>query len=362
MTPETSHQRTRPRRRLRVRFCAYAGILLVLLVGYWLSAGPAPSEVVLRGGPNEMGRAAGERFSVRIRLLSRVYLRALICGNDEVLWEAQKAHALAAVKQWEPRYREELEALAEGAGVSDGAMAFGNTFLDGGSGQVACRSVALEAPGGMLHAHNMDWDSLAGLANWSVVLLRRYPDDGRFATVSVGFPGLVGSLSVINEHGIGLSVNQAPWTGAAAGDPVFVRVRRVAETCRRFDQAVAALRETDPNVRFFILVSSATEQRAAWFQPDAEQWRVNEPVDGTVAGGNAFLSKTEASSVWQVTREMGPTDAMGLIGVLRDERVMQACNIYSVVFDYAANRLWLASGKTPAAVLDYREFELFDPP
>ena len=34
-------------------------------------------------------------------------------------------------------------------------------------------------------------------------------------------------------------------------------------------------------------------------------------------------------------------------------------NIYSVVFDFRHNRLWLASGEVPAAKSRYREFPLF---
>jgi hypothetical protein len=45
--------------------------------------------------------------------------------------------------------------------------------------------------------------------------------------------------------------------------------------------------------------------------------------------------------------------------VLRHPDVLMACNIYSVIFDYGGNRLYLASGSTPAAARAYRVHELF---
>jgi hypothetical protein len=47
--------------------------------------------------------------------------------------------------------------------------------------------------------------------------------------------------------------------------------------------------------------------------------------------------------------------------ILRHPEVLLACNIYSVIFDAARNRLYLASGSTPAAVRPYRVHELFAP-
>jgi len=39
----------------------------------------------------------------------------------------------------------------------------------------------------------------------------------------------------------------------------------------------------------------------------------------------------------------------GVRAVLGNPEVMMDCNIYSVIFDFRGNRLWLASGGVPAA-------------
>jgi hypothetical protein len=61
----------------------------------------------------------------------------------------------------------------------------------------------------------------------------------------------------------------------------------------------------------------------------------------------------------QILTRAGTTDVSGVRGVLGTPGVLMECNIYSVVFDFHHNRLWLASGEVPAAKGVYREYPLF---
>jgi hypothetical protein len=63
-------------------------------------------------------------------------------------------------------------------------------------------------------------------------------------------------------------------------------------------------------------------------------------------------------AIW--TRRLeGATDLGGVQRVLGTQGVLMECNIYSAIFDFRHNRLWLASGEVPAAKGGYREYPLF---
>ena len=71
-------------------------------------------------------------------------------------------------------------------------------------------------------------------------------------------------------------------------------------------------------------------------------------------GTNFGITKLE-----QALTRLGKTDSIGIRQVLGSPGVLMECNIYSVVFDFHHNRLWLASGEVPAAKATYREYPLF---
>ncbi len=160
---------------------------------------PSAIEVALAGDSRELGASYGRKLRTPIRLLTRFYLDRIVCRGDPNLIEGSRAAALRSLPNWPDRYREELIATAAAARLPVSALAFGNTLLDLGMARAGCRSVVLSQTNTVFHAHNLDWDNLGGLARWVTGIVRRRPTDGRLATVSVGFPGMIGALDIINE-------------------------------------------------------------------------------------------------------------------------------------------------------------------
>ncbi len=74
----------------------------------------------------------------------------------------------------------------------------------------------------------------------------------------------------------------------------------------------------------------------------------------TAQGTNFGTTKLD-----QILTKVGKTDVSGVQRVLGTPEVLMESNIYSVVFDFHRNRLWLASGEVPAAMGSYREYPLF---
>jgi hypothetical protein len=212
----------------------------------------------------------------------------------------------------------------------------------------------------LLHAHNLDWDNLGGFGRWTTCIVRRNPSDGRLATVSIGFPGLVGALDIINEKGLALSFNQLGWGKGGTNEPVLVMVRRIAETCVSLQAARTNIFNAPSGMPFIITVSDANAAEASVFERVGGRISERPSRGGFVAACNAAQGATFGSSrLDQILIKEGANDLSEIRRVLGNPEVLMGCNIYSVVFDFKNDRLWLASGEMPAAKGQYREYSLF---
>ena len=359
---------TRPSRKSRLatwtRRLVYAGLLVILLAaGFaagWIWYKPSPMEAVLKGNGREMGASYGQKLRTPIRLVTRFYLDRIVCKGNPKLIEGSRAAALRNLPNWPDRYREELNTAATAARIPVGALAFGNTFLDLGRAQAGCRSVVLSQSNTVFHAHNLDWDNLGGFGRWATCIVRRNPTDGRLATVSIGFPGMIGALDIINEKGLALSFNQLGWGKGGTNEPVFIMLRRIAETCDSLETARTNLLNAPEGMPFIITVSDARAGAGSVFER-ARDRVMERPLQGgfvgacnTAQGTNFGVTKLD-----QILARVGTSDVREVRRVLEAPGVLLECNIYSVIFDFHHNRLWLASGEMPAAKGRYREYPLF---
>ncbi len=346
------------------RCLVYTALLLLVLMAGVLTGliwyKPSPIEVALAGDSRELGTTYGRKLRTPMRLVTRFYLDRIVCQGNPKLIEGSRAAGLRNLASWPDRYRDELNATAAAARVPVGALAFGNTFLDLGRAQAGCRSAVITQSNAVLHAHNLDWDNLGGFGRWATCIIRRNPTDGRLATVSIGFPGMIGALDIINERGLALSFNQLGWGKGGTNEPVFIMLRRIAETCDTLEMARANLLNAPEGMPFIITVSAARTKTGSVFE--RVQGVVTErPLQrGFVAACNTAqgtnFGKTKLD---QILTRAGATDLTEVQRVLRASEVLIQCNIYSVIFDFHHNRLWLASGQVPAAQGRYREYPLF---
>lgn len=346
------------------RRVVYAVFLLALLAAAVLSGliwyKPSPTQVSLAGDSLTLGAHYGRELKVPMRLVTHFYLDQVVCQGDPKQVERGRAAALRSLTNWPVPYRDELTAMAEAARIPVGALAFGNTFLDLGRAQAGCRSVVLSHSNRLFHAHNLDWDNLGGLGRWATCIVRRQPTDGRFATVSVGFPGMIGALDIINEKGLALSFNQLGWGKGLANEPVLILLRRIAETCDSLEAARTNLIAVPEGMPFIITVSDSRAGQGSVFERIQGRVVERQLQGGFVAACNA--PQGTISGTTKLDRRLAQatiSDWRGLGQILADPEVLLGCNIYSVIFDFHHNRLWLASGEVPAAQGRYREYPLF---
>ena len=350
-------------RRIPKRFAVYAlALLAVALLPFW--NGPRPGTVSLRGSPEEMGRQYGTACNWSIPLLCRVYLKRVLCGNNAQVLAQQRQRALALAPHVDGRILRELRATGQAARVDEGLLLLGNSFIDLGCYGGACRSLVWNRPaadGGLLHGHNLDWDNLAGLADWTVTILRRVPTDGRYRTVAIAMPGVLGALDIINDHGVALSLNQVGFgRPETAAEPGFLMLRRVAENCATYAAARTELLKVSPHLPFLITLSSAREGRAGVFEPFDGGMRERTWAGDRLCATNDIWGRNDVQDTVATTVRQAELRTLADVRrLLAADGVLLACNIYSVVFDFTGNRLYLASGRMPAAKRPAREFTLF---
>ena len=240
----------------------------------------------------------------------------------------------------------------------------GNTFLDIGISSAGCRMLIVFDETMLLHAHNLDWDNLGGVGNHMITIFRTKGCKKRLSTVHIGFPGMIGALDIINEKGIALSFNQVGFARDECEMPIFIKMREIAEKCSTFEDARKEIMTMPQGMPFCIGVSDAKTGQSAIFERDnkADIKRRN-ANDGILTADNSLwygVKMKERCIMDDTARKVNPDKVGDLKTILRDKSVMLSCNIYSVIFDYKNNKLYLASGKVPAAEGQYREFQLFD--
>ncbi|HBC89739.1 MAG TPA: hypothetical protein DCZ94_22600 [Lentisphaeria bacterium] len=333
-----------------------------LLVLFFLLYTPSPSEITLSGDSARMGETFGRETGFRTKLILRYYIKSFICQGSDKLYDLRKQKALEKTRFLTAEFQEEMKAISKRSGIDPGAIAYGNSFLDMGNYSGGCRSVVVSEKDSFLHSHNLDWDNIAGLAGWTTMIVRRNPSDGRCRTVSIGFSGMIGALDVINEKGIAMSFNQLGFGNGNYTEPVFIMLRRICENSCSFNEAREKILKASEGMPFIITLSDANSGEASVFERTRGG---NEIAERKMKGrciGAMNLAQADSSKESVLDQSLSgavPNGVEGLKRILSEKKVMMDSNIYSVIFDFKSNSLYLASGEVPAAKGTYRKYKLF---
>ena len=224
---------------------------------------PFPIPVIeVAGTGREMGAEHGRRMGETIRDLHGKYLKAYFSS------EGQRVLAMTAAAAFEqrldPEHAREIRALAEGSQVDPRQMLLAHCFLDL-SPMTACSTVTLPAsaaPDGVgRFGRNLDFPSFDVADKLSVVQV--YRPAGRHSFMAVGWPGMVGVLSGMNEHGLALA-NMEVTRGMRlpTAMPYILLYRTVLEQCRTTEEAVDLLRRTPRQSANNLMLMDAAGDRA----------------------------------------------------------------------------------------------------
>jgi isopenicillin-N N-acyltransferase like protein len=233
-----------------------------------LAARPVPI-IELRGDPAAIGKAYSAQLGDTIHLLHRDYLNRFLDPRFSglalgIAHETLLAKAAEFKPLMRPEHLEEIRALAAAARMDLREALLGQCFVDlaveGG-----CSTIALPAsasPDGVARfGRNLDYISLDLLDRHSILLVV-HPKD-RYAFAAVTWPGLVGVLSGMNEHGLSLGCMEVPRSARKPDAmPYMLLYRCVLEQCRTVDEAIAFLEKTPRQTAHTLMLMDASGDRA----------------------------------------------------------------------------------------------------
>jgi hypothetical protein len=332
--------------------------------------------LTVEGGPADMGAAIGKLALQPGRRVLGYPRQLLELRGIEKLWSFILGTGKGMFKHFPDDYRDELEAIVKSAGAERDLVIAGNTFFDIKK-TLACSAVLVEkdksATGGPLFARNLDYPSLGYIHQYSLVTV--YRPKGRLAFAAVGFPGLVGVLSGMNEAGLTLGVLEVFDIKVGEkhfdvrGTPYGLCLRRVLEKAKTIDEAKKVLEGLRRTTTINVAIADAREVAVLEVTPTHV---VKRKADrGVCVTTNHFCSaklKPEKPvnidlSFERFAKLAEMRELEGKLSVERlrkqlDQVHLGTLTLQTMAFEPATLKLHLSIGKVPASGQPFRTIDL----
>ena len=314
--------------------------------------------VTVSGTPEQMGEQLGTlvREGVKDLVDRQDILRRMFGLQGGLATVAPIARLMLA--NFPEDHRRELKSYSAAAGIDHDLLLLGNVIYDFAK-PAGCSTLIVEpersATGQALFGRNMDFPTLGFLDQYSVVTV--YKPNGKHAFASVGFPGLLGCVSAINDAGLSIAVLEVNQTKDGsqrfnpAGVPMMLCFRRVIEECTTVDEAEKLLNVLKCTSMCNLAVCDSKD--AAVFEITTKQVVRRPSVNGASACTNHFRTAPLMvdSQCWRYSR-LEKTLAGAKLSVADVAKAMHDVNqgantIQTMIFSPGTKELHLAVGKGP---------------
>jgi isopenicillin-N N-acyltransferase-like protein len=332
--------------------------------------------LTVSGTPEEIGQAVGA-LAVRPGQRMLDYPEDLLTHfHLHFLWGTFARAGNRMVARFPADYRRELEALVESSNVERDRLVVGNTLFDLKK-VLACSALLVEpersATGAPLLGRNLDYPSLGYAHEHSLVTV--YRPEGKHAFASVGFPGLVGCLSGMNDMGLSLAILEVFQVKAgqrrfdSTGIPYALCYRQLLEECATIAEAKTLL-ESMPRTTTTNLVI-ADRDGVAVLEVTPRHVVLRGPQQGACVCTNHFCTDelrplvrlSPARSLERFATleaavakpgKFGPSDVQHSLDAVRmNEETMQ-----TMIFEPCGLRMHLSIGTCPSSAGEMRALEL----
>ncbi|HEV3269087.1 MAG TPA: C45 family peptidase [Candidatus Rhabdochlamydia sp.] len=148
-----------------------------------------------------------------------------------------------------------------------------------------------DAKGEWTFARNMDWPSGGVAGTYSLIINRCYKD-GRCDTAEVGFPGLIGTLTGMNDQGVCLAMNVCRGdTGTIEGMPAVFYNRTCLEEKRSVQKITESIQKEAPLGPYHLNIADKETAAAIHFYQLPNGGHVIRPYqNGPLATFNHYYS------------------------------------------------------------------------
>jgi predicted choloylglycine hydrolase len=328
-----------------------------------MAVAPCPIPIVEeRGSASQLGEQHGRQLADAIHQLVDKYLLVYVGSG------VKRFIALSAANVFEdhlrPEHRDEIHALAAEIKLDERETMLGQCFLDLAQ-MSACSTIALPASASPDHVarfgRNLDFWSLNIADKYTTVFIV-HPDDGRYAFAAIGWPGMIGVLSGMNEHGLCLANMEVPrGPRLPTAMPYTLLYRTVLEHCRTTREAVALLQSTPRETANNLMLMDAAGTRAV-VELSPEAVHVRWGTDNTALISTNHQRDQDADTPGRCVRyDYLHAEAQADFGSI-DEPVVQSMlahvgsrgTLQSMVFEPANRVIYLSAGTGAAKKTFYR--------
>ncbi|MGW8256420.1 MAG: C45 family autoproteolytic acyltransferase/hydrolase, partial [Thermoguttaceae bacterium] len=329
--------------------------------------------LIVAGTPEQMGRQTAALTGDVVRTLIDYPKKFLSLANHrDKTWKKMISMAEELKPQIPADYRNELKAFADQAQIHNGTEVglVANVLVDIYRNGLNCSSRIVQssrsATGGPLFGRNLGFYTLGMLDHYSLVTVHRAKN--KHAFVSIGFPGMAGCISGMNDAGLTLAVHDvflsrdgAP-TFNSKGVPYAFAFRRVLEECTTVDQAEKLLRSLERTT--LVNLSICDLHDAAVFEMTPKTLAVRRGHDGLLFCTNHFRTPKLIMFAWcnrypilQKIQRLKTIDIPDVAKKL-DQVNMDLLTVQTMIFEPKPLVLHLAIGSCPSSALPLKKLEL----
>ena len=331
--------------------------------------------LTVSGTPEEIGESVGV-LAVKPAPKVLDYPRGLMDHfNAGLLWNVALSKGREMAKHFPADYSAEMDALIRGSGAPRDKIVAGNTLFDIKK-IILCSALMIESDrsstGAPLMGRNLDYPSLNYIHEYSLVTV--YHPKNKRSFVSIGFPGLVGCLSGMNDAGLCVAVLEVLSARASEGRfepkgvPYALCFRAMLEECSTIEEAKAKL-EKMPRTTILNMVV-ADRHKVGTFEVTPKTVIFRPAEKGICCCTNHFCTEVKPELKVNVANTYGRFDILEGVRALTNRlsveevrRKLNAVNLgdltlQTMVFEPASLKLHVAFGEGPASRLPLRTIEL----
>ncbi len=324
--------------------------------------------VLLKGSPEEVGRAHGELLKAEAgRCIDSVLYTF---GTAQTIRTGRwfRSDLEAAYKRLAPhipeRHKRETRAMAAALDLDPQLVEALNVFPE----LFHCSGFAVfgkaTADGKLYHGRVLDYMTTIGLQDSATTFIVNV--DGQIPFANVGYAGFIGSVSGMNAEAISLGEMGGRGEGQWDGVPMATLMRRALEECSTLDEVMDLWKNSPRTCEYYYVFADGKTNRAVgvsalpdsieFIHPGQTHPRLGEGIeDAVVLSAGSRLEKLRE----RVTQKHGMIDEE--IGKwLMRRPVAMSSNLHNVLFVPADGILYVANAdhKRPAAERPYVKLNL----
>ena len=325
----------------------------------------------LSGTPEEIGRQHANLAGKSIKPVAAMPKRAVKELGATNQWPFIAFAANTLMSRAPKDQVTELKTLIKAAKLESADLTVGNGLIElrrmGG-----CSSFVVmpkkSTTGKLLFGRNFDFPAFGVLDKYHCVFVVK--PKGKHAFVSIGYPGLVGVISGINEHGLAVATLDVYRAGDGSpyfnikGSPLAMTYRRVLEECKTVEEAQKVLEDAPRTTYMNLVVCDAKTART--FELTPKQVGARKPEDMVLSCTNHFRMEgiTANEKCWRYERLTKLRDSKPKLDAKDVHKALDLVNqgdftLQTMIFEPEDMKLHLVmGGKAPVSGRPLQVFDL----